>query len=70
MKIPVDRSSMFPGLLYSDEIDSKRTVPRVLQDRGWNPQTDMNDDSLAFDEGVVICDLVLLSSSFVLKSSS
>ena len=73
VNIPVDKSSMFPGLLYSDEIESKRTVPRVLQDSGWNPQTDMKEDSLTFetlDEGVTSCNLVLVSSSFVRKSSS
>ena len=71
----VDISSMFPGLLYSDEMESKgMMVPRFVQDELRKPKTNMKEEgSLTFEileERVKSCDFVLESSSFVLKSSS
>ena len=71
----VDISSMFPGLLYSDEMESKgMVVPRVVQDELRKPKTNMKEEgsltSEILEERVKSCDFVLESSSFVLKSSS
>ena len=74
MKTPVEISSIFPGLLYSEASVSNCTVPRVDQDALWYPQTIMKDESVSafdiLDESLVSCDLVLASSSFVLRRSS
>ena len=73
MNTPVEILSMFPGLLYSEAIESKWTMPRVDQDELWYPQTIMKDESSTFeifDERLDSCDFVLTSSFFVLRSSS
>ena len=73
MNTPVEILSMFPGLLYSEAIESKWTMPRVDQDALWYPQTIMKDESSTFeilDERLDSCDFVLTSSFFVLRSSS
>ena len=60
---------MFPGLLYSEAIESKWTVPKVGQDALWYPQTDMNDDSALQVLDLVSWDLYFESSAFVLTNS-